>query len=244
MTPKGEETRARIFDAALSLFRERGFEATTMRDVAAAVDQSLGAAYHYFPSKDAIVLAYYDRVHDEHVRRVREAGPSGRLRDRLALVMHTKIDILEDDRGLMGALLKYAGDPSHHLSFFGAATRDLRLRSMALFRDALEPERLPADLRALAPTLLWALHMGLLLYFLYDESPRQRRTRALTDGAVDLSVRALALGRLPVIRPLRRRIARLLDSADLLASEGAVVRAAALNEGAAEAVAAGSGSGQ
>lgn len=229
-TSKGEETRGRIFDTALTLFRERGFEATTMRDVAAAAEQSLGAAYHYFPSKDAIVLAYYDRVHDEHARRVRETlHTRARLRDRVALVVHTKIDILQADRGLMGALLRYTGDPSHPLSFFGPATRDLRLRSMAVFREALETERLPADLRVLTPALLWAMHMGLLLYLLYDESPNQRRTRALADGSVDLFVKALALGKLAVLRPLRLRIARLLDQADLLASEGAIVRASALN---------------
>ena len=57
VTAKGEETRDRIYNAALTLFRQRGFDATTMRDVAGAADMSLGAAYHYFPSKDALVLA-------------------------------------------------------------------------------------------------------------------------------------------------------------------------------------------
>jgi AcrR family transcriptional regulator len=232
MTPKGEETRGRIFETAMTLFREKGFEATTMRDVAGASDQSLGAAYHYFPSKDAIVLAYYERVHAEHVRRVREAGAvqeTGRLRERLSHVMHTKVDILGEDRPLMGALLKYAGDPAHPLSFFGRATRDLRLRSMALFHDVLQPEHLPGDLRALAPTLLWTMHMGLLLYFLYDDSPKQRRTRALTDAAVGLFIYALALAKLAALRPLRRKVLRILDQADLLISEGALVRAAALD---------------
>jgi AcrR family transcriptional regulator len=216
-TPKGAGTRDRIFAAALRLFREHGFDATTMRDVAAAAGQSLGAAYHYFPGKEAIVLAYYARVHDEHARRVAEAiGGGTRLRERLAVVFHAKLDILAGDRPLMGALLRYTGDPSHPLSFLGAGTRDLQLRSMALFRDALAPERLPDDVRTLAPVLLWATQMGLLLYFLYDDSPRQRRTRALTDGAIDLFVRALALGRLPVVAPFRRSIARLLDQAGLL----------------------------
>src|SRR6476469_10656324 len=81
VTSKGEDTRDRIYNAALALFRERGFDATTMRDVAAAAGMSLGAAYHYFPSKDAIVLAYYDRVSREHARRVAaEAAPQKSLR--------------------------------------------------------------------------------------------------------------------------------------------------------------------
>lgn len=226
-TAKGEETRDRIFAAALRLFREQGFENTTMRDVAAAAGQSLGAAYHYFPSKDAIVLAYYDRVQDEHARRVRamllKESP---LRETLAGALYAKLDILVEDRPLMGALLRYTGDPSHPLSFLGKGTRDLQLRSMGLFRETLARERLPDDLRLALPTILWAMHMGLLLYFLYDDSPRQRRTRALTDGAIDLFVRALTLTRLPVLRPFRRAVWQLLEQADLLATAEQMSRAA------------------
>src|SRR4029450_6411961 len=79
-----EETRRQILDTALALFRERGFEETTMRDIAAGVGVSLGAAYYYFKSKEAIVGAYYDYVQYEHAARCRDAfGRGGTLRDRL-----------------------------------------------------------------------------------------------------------------------------------------------------------------
>ena len=216
-TAKGEDTRERIFDTALRLFRDKGFEASTMRDIAEAAGLSLGAAYHYFPSKDAIVLAYYHRVQDAHEIAVRDAFASTpAVRDRLAAALHAKFDILAHDRPLMGALLRYTGDPAHPLSFLGRATRDLQQRSVAIFRAAIAQERLPDDLRVLTPTLLWAMHMGLLLYFLYDDSPKQRRTRALTDGAVDLVARALSLARIPVLRPMRRGVSKLLQDAGLL----------------------------
>jgi hypothetical protein len=126
---------------------------------------------------------------------------------------------LAEDRPLMGALLRYTGDPAHPLSFLGKGTLDLRLRSALLFRDALALEKLPDDLRAMTPTVLWALHMGLLLYFLYDDSPGQQRTRKLADGAIDLFVRTLALGRLAILKPIRRGVAALLAEAGLLATE-------------------------
>ena len=61
-TPRAEETRRRIYDVALELFREKGFEQTTMRDIAAKADVALGAAYYYFASKEAIVLAFYNEM--------------------------------------------------------------------------------------------------------------------------------------------------------------------------------------
>jgi AcrR family transcriptional regulator len=217
VTAKGEDTRDRIYHAALALFRERGFDATTMRDVAAAASMSLGAAYHYFPSKDAIVLAYYDRVSREHARRVAvEAAPQKSLAARLGIAFRSKLEILRDDRPLMGALLRFAGDPKHPLSFFGPATRHHRLESMAAFSVAIGDERLPDDLARLAPVALWALHMALLLFFLHDTSPGAKRTAALTTGAIDLTIIAFKLARLPLLRSVRRRVVTLLDDARLL----------------------------
>ena len=216
-TAKGEDTRTRIYDSALTLFRERGFDTTTMRDIAAAAGMSLGAAYHYFPSKDAIVLDYYDTVSREHASRVAaEAAGQKKLARRLAIAFQSKFEILRHDRPLMGALLRFAGDPRHPLSFFGESTREHRLESMGVFAFALGDENLPDDIARLAPVALWALHMGLLLFFLHDQSPNQRRTAALTAGAVELIVAAFKLYRLPLLRPLRRRVMALLDDAKLL----------------------------
>lgn len=226
-TTKGEETRRRIYSAALALFRERGFETATMRDVAAAADMSLGAAYHYFASKDAIVLAYYDDVTAEQERRVLDQLASARsLRDRLRIPFYTKLDILADDRPLMGALLRYAGQPSHPLSFLGESTRAMQLRGMAIFGEALRDEKLADDLRVLAPVLLWAMHMGILLFFLYDASPGQRRTRRLIDGSVDLFLAFLKLARLPVFRGTRRKVLDLLREANLLPDASRIGRIA------------------
>jgi AcrR family transcriptional regulator len=233
-TPKGEETRHRVLSTALAMFRARGFEQTTMREIAGEAGLSLGAAYHYFASKEAIVLGYYDSVQAEHDRRVRAmVGETRALRDRMAGAMHAKLDILEDDRPLMGALLRFTGEPSHPLSFLGARTRALQLRSIGTFAQTTAGERLPADLAQLVPLTLWALHMGLLLYFLYDESPRQRRTRQLTDGAVDLFARSLTLIKLPLLRPVRKRVATLLADAGLVPDADVIARHQAMESAAA-----------
>lgn len=111
--------------------------------------------YHYYPSKDAIVLAYYEHVSREHARRVAAEAPGhGRLADRLTIAFRSKLEILREDRPVMGALLRFAGDPRHPLSFFGQSTRRHRLESMAVFASALGDERLPDDLARLAPVAL------------------------------------------------------------------------------------------
>ena len=54
---KGERTRARIVEAAAKLFSERGYAATSLRDVASAVELREPSLYNYFESKDALYAA-------------------------------------------------------------------------------------------------------------------------------------------------------------------------------------------
>src|SRR5260370_12101904 len=67
---KGEATRQQILTASLTLFRERGFDAATMRDISECAGMSLRPSYYYFPSKHAILSSYYPYFHNDHRHRV------------------------------------------------------------------------------------------------------------------------------------------------------------------------------
>src|ERR1700687_2075559 len=83
-TPRAEDTRRKIYEAAMELFREKGFEATTMRDIAAKAGVALGGAYYYFSSKDAIVLAFYSEMQENLSEPVLESlAGQKKLKDRI-----------------------------------------------------------------------------------------------------------------------------------------------------------------
>jgi len=216
-TDKGEQTRRQIFLSALDLFREKGFDATTMQDVATRAEVAKGAAYYYFPSKEAIIQAYYEVVQAEQERICAEVFSSGKnLKTRLQSAMHTKFDLAKNDRKLLGVVFRYTGEPDHPLSCLGTGTAKIRGRATDVFREAIAGEKLPKDLEILLPIALWALQMGLLVMFLYDNSEEQRRTRRLADGALDLTLKLLVLAKLPVLKPVRAKILALLRDAELL----------------------------
>lgn len=54
---QAEERRQQILDTALRLFAERGFEKTTIKDLAVAMGVAQGLVYHYFRSKDELLFA-------------------------------------------------------------------------------------------------------------------------------------------------------------------------------------------
>src|SRR5262245_27072762 len=126
---KGEATRRRILASALALFRRRGYAQTTMRDIAEAAGMSLGAAYHFFPSKDALVVAYYEWMQREHERLADAAGsPDFDLEARLSVLLGTKLGLLARDRKLLAAFFANLGDPAQPLSIFSRERADLRER--------------------------------------------------------------------------------------------------------------------
>ena len=210
-TAKAEETRERILNAALQLFREKGFDETTMRDVAAAAEMATGAAYYYFRSKEALVMALYARSAEEKRSFLPEAiERTKELKKRLRAVIDANFEQFADHRRLFRALARIGMDPAHPLSPFAKETQPMRDEGIDYFRGALEGTKVPKDLAELLPQLLWLYQVGLILFWVYDESPGQRRTTRLVDGSLDLVVRLIQLSSLPLIGPLRKRVVSLI----------------------------------
>lgn len=212
-TAKAEETRERIVDAALRLFREKGFDETTMRDIAAAAGVATGAAYYYFRSKEELVMAFYLRT-AEVARGVTFPAMERTtdLRKRIRAVIDANLEHFADHRRLLRALVRIGMDPEHPLSPFGRETEPIRNEGIDVFRRAVEGSgtKLPKDVQPEMPRLLWFYQLGIMLFWIYDESPGQRRTRKLLDGSLDLLVRLIQLSSLPLMGPLRKRVVGLL----------------------------------
>jgi AcrR family transcriptional regulator len=67
--PRSDNRLALILDEAARLFREKGYAAASMRDIASAADMLPGSLYYHFASKEALLVAVYA----EGVRRISEA---------------------------------------------------------------------------------------------------------------------------------------------------------------------------
>ncbi len=218
VTAKAERTRAAILESALSLFRERGFDATTMRDVARRAGVSAGNAYYYFASKDNLVQGFYAESHADHLALCEDAlAATTDFKERLLAVFATKIESSERYHRFAGQLFKVAADPQSPLHPFSEASRPVREESIALMARALDGAKLkvPADLRAELPYLLWLHLMGIVLFWIHDQSPGRQRSHRLAERTAGIVAKLVALASNPLLRPLRRSVLELL--ADLRA---------------------------
>ena len=193
MTPRKKqamEMRSRIQDVALDLFDREGFENVSVEQIAQAVGCSVGNIYHYFKSKDELVIQVTSSVDAQYS--VLEASY-------LADEANTWHDKLLDFVGQ--ALFISANDPSRYRSFI----HGIRYPQQAILRDnekrvyfrvlrelvdgcrqekSVHPTR---DREELVADLV-ALHRGLLLEWrIYEgtfDLPRRgrRMAAALLDG--------------------------------------------------------------
>jgi AcrR family transcriptional regulator len=58
--PRSDNRLSQILDEAARLFREKGYAATSMRDIAAAVDMLPGSLYYHFAAKEDLLVAVYE----------------------------------------------------------------------------------------------------------------------------------------------------------------------------------------
>jgi AcrR family transcriptional regulator len=213
-TLKGDQTKALILETALDIFRERGYEETTMRAIAEKAGVSLGNAYYYFRSKEYLIQAFYQRLHDEHLAASLPAlENNATLKARLLAVMRLRIDIMKPYHHFAGVLFKTAAHPESPLNPFSDESDPVREQSIALFATVLEgtKARVPKDLKAELPYLLWVYQMGIVLFWIHDRSRGHRRTYRLIDHTVDLLDKLIHLASNPFMRPLRKQALRLVE---------------------------------
>ena len=213
-TQKGDQTKALILETALEMFQERGYEQTTMRAIAEKANLSLGNAYYYFHSKEYLIQAFYHRTHELHLAASAPAlEKEHTLKARLLTVMRLKIETIDPYYEFAGVLFKTAANPESPLNPFSDESDPVRQESIHLFTQVIDGSkaRIPKDLRAELPYLLWVYHMGIILFWIHDKSPKHRRTYRLIDHTVDLLDKLISLASNPFMRPLRKQALRLVD---------------------------------
>ncbi len=222
MATKSEHTRALILQTALAQFRARGFDESSMREIAREAGMSLGAAYYYFPSKESLVAAWYESVQSAHEAAADRAlvGVSG-AGPRLEALLMAKLDLVADERRLLGALFRFAGDPEHPLGVFAKETAEIRARSIATHARAFEGLKLEPALRRRLAEAAWLAHLGLLISAVHDRTPGLARTRALAELVAGLAEQIVSLAASPMAGPLVGELIRRLAEIEAMGVEDA-----------------------
>lgn len=199
-TAQGVAARERLYRIAVRMMAKRGFESTTLRDVATEAGVSVGLLYRYFPNKRAVIIALYDELSADFV--VEAANmPAGRWRERFMFAVQASLKALDPHRvALKGLVPVLVGDPEEGV--FSESTAFSRQRVQRVFEEAVVGST-DAPGGALAQAmgrLLYLAHLAVLLWWLLDKSPKQRATGVLVSLTQQILPSAGVALRLPPVR--------------------------------------------
>jgi AcrR family transcriptional regulator len=186
---KKERTRRALSDAATAMFAERGFDAVTLAEIAAAADVSIGTVFNYFRTKEELFFDRADALTDDLLRTVCGRPPGTGVVAAFRSWHQRELALLLDPRGA-GATLRYfrtvAASPA-----LQAAERRLFQRLERALTEALREGPADSAPQFLAAVLL-ALHRSVIDVIrghnLEEHPPAETRA-----GALDASATAFEL---------------------------------------------------
>jgi AcrR family transcriptional regulator len=207
LTPKAEATRQRILDAALTLFATKGYEASTMRDIAAAAGCSLGLTYRYFVRKEELALALYQHLATQFGGTFRKQPPAP-LAEQFYRAMKAHFDLMAPYRNAWGSIFDAALNPRSPVGVLGENTIEIRRIVLGVFREVVtKATDAPKEPQASHLTIiLYGANLALGLFWLQDRSPDNKPTYELLAFTRDMIALLRPLLGLP---PLSKAVARL-----------------------------------
>lgn len=195
-----EAIRKRIVTGALSLFREKGFDATTTKSIARRARIAEGTVFNYFETKEDIALYFFGLEVDHAIAALRRNANLRRapLEEKLFFLIQSQLEFLEPHQRFIGAAFIHALRPTSKLGFSNQAVA-LRNRYLTFVEELIRessPQTAGGFFAWFAPQVFWIYYLGILLYWLSDDSPAKQNTLALLDRSLKIGVMLMKKGEL------------------------------------------------
>jgi AcrR family transcriptional regulator len=170
---KKEETTQKIIQAALALFKQRGFDATTMEQIAQEADIARGTLYNYFPVKEAILNIYiqrsFSRQNSERAVRLQEMPDT---RSRMRFIFQALMEGVQAQKEIFEKYMVYRMQKTLSLR----PEEDMKSGLYRLGTEIIELGQKSGELRSdLSPAMLedlfeFAFIEMVKLFYLYPET--------------------------------------------------------------------------
>ena len=176
---KKQRTREQIIEAAMGLFAERGYHATTIAEIAEAADVAPRTFFSYFPSKEAVVFHNVDHELDGLASALRDRLPGETAFDALRRWIDSMFDNWADDEDEAVLRKQLCREDEGLANFQGGVMARMHELLLEAIADDLDE---PAD--ALRPQLVTAATVAALtsLESSVGDKAEQRATVGKTEA--------------------------------------------------------------
>ena len=177
-------TKERIVAAAVELFRARGFDATTTRDIARQAKIATGTLFNYFETKEAIVSALAGDSLVKARGALAKQPPGAGLEEDLFALVAAELRQLRPLRKFIAPLLETVLSPLWAVRNNGQED-SFRVQHLELVVEIARQHGV-AEVSPVSLQVYWALYTGVLAFWAADKSPKQEDTLALLDQSLHM----------------------------------------------------------
>ena len=183
-----EKTKIKILKSAVDLIIEKGFENTTLREIAKEAGVSNPTIYNYFPSKEKLLFGYIEQKHKEAVEILEsiEDFNTYTLREQLQTLIDTELELYLEDREFVQQIADMVFNSSSLKLGKLYSTNELFVQTVrGMLYIAIEAGEIeqPPFLDYL-PTLFWDYYIMVVAYWLKDDSEMFENTTAFIDHSL------------------------------------------------------------
>ena len=184
------KTRVKLIAAAVDIITEKGFKAATMREIARKGGVSDATIYNYFPTKEKILVAYFEGVQANVIETLKSIDNfhTFSLQEQLQTLIETELAFYLPDREFVGIAFERAMQAPISSKSEMAQSRAIFVEAVSDMLDAaMEAGEIPEQpYQGLIPELIADLYTGIVYYWLKDTSERFTSTTQLLDKSLGL----------------------------------------------------------
>jgi AcrR family transcriptional regulator len=194
-----EATKRRILKAALQLFKEKGLEKTTTKEISKKSGIAEGTLFNYFKTKEDLALYFFQKETEDLIQWFRADArlQKAPLQEKLFGIIHRQLEYIEPYEDFIGAVFCRSLQPASSLSPLSFESQELRVKYLRFIREILaeaeEREEIPR-LGNLGAYAVGLFYLGIVTHWLHDGSRGKQKTLALLDRALNFGTRFLKKG--------------------------------------------------
>lgn len=193
-----EQTRRHIIRTAVDMMTEHGYDATTMKQVARTAGIGDATIYKYFPSKEKLLLGYYELCIEVVLELTLETPGFEEfgLQERLQRLVDALLELLLADREFVAITRSVVGKSPLLMMRDNMPGQQALKEQIVAFIDAAEQsgEIAACDFKNLLGGLFADYLFAVIAYWLKDESEEFSDTTQLVDLTLAVLVLALKSG--------------------------------------------------
>ncbi len=184
------ENRKKIIRKTVDIMLENDFKSTTMRAIARAAGIGDATIYNYFPTKESILYAYYEQNMCECIEKLKniEKFNEYTLQEQLQSLFEILFELFLQDREFVQKTFKQI-----FFSFSQDYNRLLPVKNLFfsiigdMFSTAVEVGEIPDQVfQDLIYHFFWDYNIGIMMYWINDESELFSDTTVFNDKSIDL----------------------------------------------------------